>query len=257
MTGAVAVLRNEVRLLRHDPVPPAILVAMPIILMALLSRSMDLPIAYEGYNASGSTQTVPGLACVFAVFGVGIIGFAIFREHGWRTWTRLRLAGLGGPSLMAGKLAIPALLLFVQHVILFTVGYVFLDLRANSSWPAVALVAFCFGIVVLAAGICAAALLSTVQQLSAVTNLGAMIAGGLGGGFVPVSLLPGWIQPFAPASPVKWAMDGYRTAILKYDNDVLDVLGPCAVLLAWAAAFAFVAWLGLRRSLDEPKRTWG
>lgn len=257
MTGSVAVLRNEMRLLRHDPVPAAILVAMPIVLMALLSRSMDLPIAYEGFNAPGSTQTVPGMACVFAFFGVGIIGFAIFREHGWRTWTRLRLAGLSGPSLVIGKLALPVGMLAVQHVILFAVGYLFLDLRANSSWPAVMLVAACYSLVVLAAGMAAVAVLSTVQQLSAVTNLGAMLAGGLGGGFVPIALLPDWVQPVAPASPVKWAMEGYRTAILEYDNGIADVLGPCAVLVAFAAGFALVAWLVLRRTLDRPKRTWG
>ncbi|WP_354699355.1 hypothetical protein DSM112329_05069 [Paraconexibacter sp. AEG42_29] len=257
MTGSLAVLRNEVRLLRHDPVPPAILVAMPIVLMALLSRSMDLPLAYEGFNAPGSTQTVPGMACVFAFFGVGILGFGVFREHGWRTWTRLRLSGLSGPSLILGKLLLPTLLLAGQHVILFAVGYQFLDLRANGSWVAAALVATCFSAVVLAAGLAATALLSTVQQLNAVTNLGAMIAGGLGGGFVPVSLLPDWVQPLAPGSPVKWAMDGYRTAFLEYDVGVRDVVNPCLVLLAFAAGFALVATLALRRNIDAPKRTWG
>lgn len=257
MTGAVAVLRNETRLLRHDPVPPAILVAMPIVLMALLSRSMDLPLAYEGFNAPGSAQTVPGMACVFAFFGVGIIGFGIFREHGWRTWTRLRLSGLSGPQLILGKLSLPVLMLAVQHLVLFSVGYLTLGLRANGSWAAAALVAACFSLVVIAAGLAATALLSTVQQLNAVTNLGAMIAGGLGGGFVPVSLLPDWVQPLAPGSPVKWAMDGYRTAFLEYDTTVADVVTPCLVLLAFAAGFALLAAVVLRRTIDAPKRTWG
>ncbi len=237
--------------------PAAILVAMPIVLMALLSRSMDLPLAYEGFNAPGSAQTVPGLACVFAFFCVGILGFGVFREHGWNTWTRLRLSGLSGPQLILGKLSLPVLMLGVQHVILFTVGYLTLGLRANGSWAAVAVVAVCFSLVVIAAGLLATAVLSTVQQLNAVTNLGGMIAGGLGGGFVPVSLLPDWVQPLAPGSPVKWAMDGYRTAFREYDTTVADVVEPCLVLLAFAAGFALVAVLVLRRGIDAPKRTWG
>ena len=78
---------------------------------------------------------------------------------------------------------------------------------------------------VLVAGLAAAAALSTIQQVNAVTNLGAMVLGGLGGGFVPVESLPDWIEPLAPISPVYWAMDGYRTAILD-GGGVGDVLAP-------------------------------
>ena len=106
----------------------------------------------------------------------------------------------------------------------------------------------------LTAGLAAAAALSTIQQVNAVTNLGAMALGGLGGGFVPVDSLPSWIQPFAPISPVYWAMEGYRAAILE-DGGVSDVLGPLAVLAAFTAVFAAIAlW---RFSADAPKRTWG
>ena len=86
------------------------------------------------------------------------------------------------------------------------------------------------------------------------TNLGAMVLGGLGGGFVPVESLPDWIEPIAPISPVYWAMDGYRTAILD-GGGVADVLAPVGALVAFTALFAAIAlW---RLKLDEPKRTWG
>ena len=85
-------------------------------------------------------------------------------------------------------------------------------------------------------------------------NVGAMLLGGLGGGFVPVDSLPEWVQPIAPISPVYWAMEGYQTAILE-GGGVGDVLGPLAVLAAFTAAFAGIAlW---RFKLDAPKRTWG
>ena len=98
----MSIVRNELRLLRHDPVPAAVLVGMPIVLMTLLSDAMQSTLAVEGYDdAPGSLQTVPGMACVFASFAIAIVGFAIFREHGWRTWPRLRAAGLGGRALLA------------------------------------------------------------------------------------------------------------------------------------------------------------
>ena len=255
MSGSVAVVRNELRLLRHDPVPAVILIAIPVVLMTLLSDAMEGTLAEEGYaDAAGSAQTVPGMACVFAFFAIALVGFAIFREHGWRTWPRLRAAGLSGRALLAGKLAVPAALVAGQHVVLFGFGVAFLDLRVAGSWLAVVLIASAFGALVLTAGLAAAAALSTIQQVNAVTNLGAMALGGLGGAFVPVDSLPSWVQPVAPVSPVYWAMEGYQTVILE-GGGVGDILGPLAVLAAFTAAFAGIAlW---RFKLDAPKRTWG
>ena len=85
---------------------------MPIVLMALLSQSLGRVLLFEGYDDTpGSMHTAPGMACVFAFFSIAIVGFAIFREHGWRTWPRLRAAGIGGPALLVGKLTVPAGLL--------------------------------------------------------------------------------------------------------------------------------------------------
>jgi ABC-2 type transport system permease protein len=216
---------------------------------------MKSTLATEGYrDVAGSSQTVPGMACVFASFAIAVVGFAIFREHGWRTWPRLRAAGVSGRRLIAGKLAVPATLVAAQHAVLFGFGVAFLDLSVTGAWPAVVLIAAAFAALVLVAGLAAAAALSTIQQVNALTNLGAMALGGLGGGFVPVESLPDWIEPIAPVSPVYWAMEGYRSAILD-GGGVGDVLGPLAVLVAFTAAFAGIALWRLR--LDEPKRTWG
>lgn len=251
----MSIVRTELRLLRHDPVPAAVLVGMPLVLMTLLSDAMRSTLATEGYrDAAGSAQTVPGMACVFASFAIAVVGFAIFREHGWRTWPRLRAAGLSASALLRGKLVVPALLVAAQHVVLFGFGIAFLDLEVAGSWLAVALVAAAFAALVLTAGLAAAAALSTIQQVNAVTNLAAMALGGLGGGFVPVESLPDWIEPVAPVSPVYWAMKGYRRAILD-GGGVADVLGPLAALLGFVALFAALALWRLR--LDEPKRTWG
>jgi ABC-2 type transport system permease protein len=247
----MSIVRTELRLLRHDPVPAAVLVGMPLVLMTLLSDAMASTLAASGHpDAPGSAQTVPGMACVFASFAIAVVGFAIFREHGWRTWPRLRAAGLSGRRLLLGKLAVPAGLVLAQHVVLFAFGVAFLDLRV-SSWPAVALIAVLFGSVVLVAGLAAAASLSTIQQVNAVTNVGAMALGGLGGGFVPVDSLPSWVQPLAPVSPVYWAMEGYETAIF----DGGDVVAPAVALLAFALGFAGLALWRFR--VDAPKRTLG
>ncbi|MGE3620516.1 MAG: ABC transporter permease [Acidimicrobiia bacterium] len=255
MTPGLAVLRNEARLAVRDPLPVVVLLAMPAVLMALLAPALALALASEGYvGAPGSSQAVPGMVTVFSFFVVAFVGFALFREHGWRTWPRLRAAGLGGAGTMVGKLALPAAMLAVQHLVLFVVGSAFLDLEVAGPAVAVVAVSAAYGAVVLAAGLAAAAVLSTIQQVNAVTNLGAMVLGGLGGGFVPVSTLPGWVRPVAPVSPAYWAMEGYRAVVLDGEG-LAGVARPVGVLAAFAMA---LGWLAVRRlRLDDPKRTWG
>jgi ABC-2 type transport system permease protein len=250
-----AIVRNELRILRHDPVPLVLLIGMPIVLMVLLSQSLGHVLLFEGYDDTpGSMHTAPGMACLFGFFSIAIVGFAIFREHGWRTWPRLRAAGVGGPALFAGKLAVPAGMLVLQHAVLFGFGVGFLGFKVNGAWLAVALLALAFALMILCAGLAAAALLSTVQQLNAVTNLGTMVLGGLGGALVPVRELPHWVQPIAPASPVNWAMEGYRDVILD-GAGVADILPSLAAMSGLAMLLVAVALWRLRN--DAPKRTWG
>lgn len=255
MSPTRAVLRNELRILGRDPLPGVILVAMPVILMALLTPALRLTLEAEGYdNASGAEQSVPGMLCIFASFAVALVGFSFFREHGWRTWSRVRVAGAAPRHLLLGKLAVPALELVAQHVLLFAFGVVVLDLEVRGSWLAVALVAVAFGALVLVAGLVVAATVRTIQQMNAVTNLAAMVLGGLGGGFVPVDTLPGWVRPLAPVSPVYWAMRGYHQAMLD-GGGLADMAGPLTVLLAVTIVLALLALRLLR--LDTPKLTWG
>jgi len=250
-----ALVRNEARLLRHDPLPAVVLIAMPIVLMSLLTPALRVALRFEGYaDATGAEQTVPGMVSVFSYFAVAVVGFALFREHGWRTWWRLRAVGASPGQLLVAKLALPAGMLAAQHVVLFGFGTTVLDLRVAGSWAALALVSVAFVAMVVALGLAAAAALDTIQQVNAVTNLGAMVIGGFGGGFVPVDVLPSWVQPLAPASPTYWAMDGYRAVILR-GGGLTDVVTPVLVLAAFAVLFALVAlW---RLQLDAPKRTWG
>jgi ABC-2 type transport system permease protein len=250
-----AIVRNELRILRHDPVPLVLLIGMPIVLMALLSQSIGHVLLFEGYDDTpGSMHTAPGMACLFGFFSIAIVGFAIFREHGWKTWPRLRAAGVGGPALLFGKLVVPAGLLALQHAVLLGFGLVFLDFKVNGEWLAVVLVAVCFATMVLSAGLAAAAALGTVQQLNAVTNLGTMLLAGLGGALVPVMELPKWIQPASPVSPVNWAMQAYREVILD-GAGVADIKLPLAAMLCLSVVLVAFALRRLR--LDAPKRTWG
>lgn len=255
MSARFALVRNEARLLARDPVPAVVLIGMPLVLAVVLSPALSLALAADGQpGVSGSAQAVPGMACVFALFGAAVAGFALMREHGWRTWTRLRASGMSRAGMLASKLVMPAALLLAQAVVLFGVGVLTLDLTVTGSWLAVALVAASVSAMVLAGGIAAASALGTVQQLNAAINLTAMGLGGIGGALVPVAQLPDWLEPVAPLSPVFWAMRGYRSAILE-GGGIAEVAPSAGVVGLYAAAFALTALVFLRRPAG--KRAWG
>lgn len=254
MRPSLAIGRHDLRVLRRDPMPVTILVAMPLAVMAFIQPALRFFVAAEGYSdATGAEQAVPGMAILFAFFLPAFVGFGVFHEHAWGTWDRLRASPVSSLQIAIGKVLVPAGAAAVQQAILFGAGVALFHLRIRGSVPALALVIAALTCCLVALGMAMAALCRTVQQVNAIANLGAMIFGGLGGALVPVSLLPAWIQAVAPATPTYWAMHGYRSVILD-GAGITGVLLPAAVLLAFAAALALVA---VRRLRFDQAKVWG
>lgn len=247
----LAMLSHNLLLARRDAAPVVVMIAMPLVLMAFLQPALRLSLKAEGYAAAtGAEQAVPGMAVMFVLYMVGVVGFRIFEEHGWGTWDRLRASPAGTASIVVGKVAPSFLVLVVQLGSLFVAGAVFYRLRISGSILSLVLVAAAFAATVLTLGVLLAALARTAQQLNALANVGATALAGLGGAIVPIGVLPAWAQVIAPVTPSYWAMRGFQVVILDAGG-LVDVLFPIAMLAAFAAVFAIVA--AKRFRIDEAK----
>lgn len=249
-----AITRHELRLFRRDPTFLVITTLMPLVVIPVLKSTVGISLRAQGYEgATGAEQVVPGQAVVFSFFLVGSVAFSFFREHGWHTWNRLRASRARPAEIIAGK-AIPWTALGLgQLTLVFVFGWAVygLDIFAQPLGLAGLSLLYVAGLVVL--GIMLVALIGRVQQVNAVANLGAIVFGAIGGAFVAVSQLPGWLQPLAPLTPTYWVMRGYRSVLLEGDGAEALVL-PALVLVGFAAMFALVA---LRRfRFDEAKVSW-
>jgi len=232
-----ALLAHNLLLARRDLVPLIVFIAMPLVLMAFLQPALQLSLHAEGYTgATGAEQAVPGMAVMFVLYMVGVVGFRIFEEHGWGTWDRLRASPASRTAIIVGKVAPSFLVLVAQLVVLFVAGALLYDLAITGSLVALALVALAFAATVLSLGVLLAAVLSTAQQLNAAANIGATALAGLGGAIVPIGVLPGWAQAVAPVTPSHWAMEGFRTVILEAGG-IVDVAGSVLALCAFAGLF--------------------
>lgn len=250
-----AIARHDLRLLRTDPGFLVVFTVSPLAFMAFSTKASGaaLRIYLPGADVGGAAFIVPGAAVVFSGFLVGNVGFGVFREHGWKTWERLRASSLSSAELMAGKSVVPLLCIAFQLTALLGGGALLFGLDMRGSWAAFLLVAVALGLMNLALGFMLLALCRSSMQLNAISSGGAMLVGGLAGAVTPVETLPGWAQAVAPAMPAYWAMRGFRAVTID-GGGLSEVALPLAVLLGFAVVFAAIA---LRRfDVEDAKIAW-
>ncbi len=253
MKQALAIVKQQLRIIRRDPWFLLIMFCMPLVVMPLFKRTMGLSLQASGYEgATGAEQVVPGQAVMFGFFVGGSAGFCLFREHGWRTWDRLRASSLSPSSLLLGFMIPWVVILTLFQCALLTVGGLALGLRLNGGSP------FAEFAVLLAYACCVVALimlvsstLRTVNQVNAFQNVGAMAFAGLGGALVPLAQLPSWARAIGPITPAYWAMKGHHAVFLE-QGGLADVVLPVSVLMIAAVLLMVVA--SFRFRVDETKQ---
>jgi ABC-2 type transport system permease protein len=252
--GRTATLfRQNVELLLRDPAPIIITTAMPLIIIAFLKGTGLAVLRQAGFTGvNGAEVIVPGQVVMWALFGVAFLVTAFFAEHRWGTWDRLRASAARPAEVLLGKLLPSTLLVLLQMCVLFAIGVLAFGMHVRGSWMGLGLMVLVSTAFTMALAMLLVAMLRTVNQATAVVNVGAMALAGLGGAFAPVEALPGWAQTVAPFSPAYWMIKGLRGVVL--EGASLGVtLRPAAVVLGMTIGVAIVA-LWRFRFTDE--KTW-
>jgi ABC-2 type transport system permease protein len=242
----MVIFRQELRILRRDPLPVLSLVLMPLVLMAFVRPERAFVLVGQGHpGANGAEEAVPGMTVLFAFFLVSFVPFAFFREHGWGTWERLRATPASSVDIVVGKSLPRVGVGIVELVVIMVAGVVLFDLDVRGQPAALLPLIVAFSVCLVLLGVAATALSRTAQQASAFAFTGMVLFGAIGGAFVPFSVLPGWAQTIAPVTPTYWAMRGMRSVVLD-GRGLGGVLAPTAMLLAMSALFAVVALVRFR-----------
>jgi ABC-2 type transport system permease protein len=239
---ALALARLNATLFLREPGPLIGRVVMPIVLITIMR-----PLYAAAFGTSaGTQQAVAGMLVTFSLLGMSIVGSAVLVERAWHTADRLRASPATAADLLVGKAAPTLVLLVVQQAVILGYGRLALGLRLTSP--------LLLGTTVLvwaAALLCIGGMLGTVARsgsgLSAMVDIGSLACTGLGGAFVPLSLLPGWARVIAPASPGYWAMRAMRGAMT----------GNLAVAATGWFALAGFALLATAVAAARLRRGWG
>jgi ABC-2 type transport system permease protein len=200
-----------------------------------IERKREGPVnGYQITFPQGMQWGILGCMMSFAV------SLAVERSRG--TLTRLLMSPAPSWALLAGKgLACYLAILIIQGT-LGLIGALFFGIHPSS--PALLILAMVIVPVAFVGLMMFIASIGTTEQGSAGAGWAIMMPMSmLGGGMVPLAVMPGWMQSISVISPVRWAILSYEGAIWR-GFSIAEMATPCAILLAIGlVAFA----IGARR----------
>jgi ABC-2 type transport system permease protein len=176
------------------------------------------------YDISFPQGIIWGIMASTAGFAISLV---VERRQG--TLVRLQTAPVGRRRILGGKAAACFLTTIVIAGVLVLLALLVFGLRPQSpAFLAMAVVstALCFvGLMMLFS-----VLGKTEQSAGAIGWIALMIMAMLGGGMLPLFMMPGWLRTAGSVSPVKWAILAMEGAIWRQFS-LAEMLVPCAILV--------------------------
>ncbi|MEA5453699.1 ABC transporter permease [Sinomonas sp. JGH33] len=184
---------------------------------------------------TAAEQYIPGFTVAFLFFIASTIAQYLFMERERGTLRRLLTSPVSRSSILAGKLLPTILIGFVQVVVIFAVGRLAFGMTLGS--PAALFLVTCAAVAAANGfGLMITSLSKTQAQATGLATLLVFTLATVAGCYVPLSLMPGFMQSIALATPQGWAMQAYQSIIMK-GADSLEILPSVGVLVAFSLAF--------------------
>jgi len=188
---------------------------------------------------------VPGFVVMFAFFIVGSMGSELLQERQQGSLRRLMAAPIPRWSIIIAKMLAYIGLVLVQVCIIFGVASFFFGMPLGESLLGLLLVSVVLGLTSTSLGVMVAALSRTDKQADSIGILLGFLLAALGGCFIFGSPVPlyeqgGTVQIISRLTPHAHALMAYGK-LLNKGGGLLDILPQVGILLAFSAAFFFIA----------------
>ena len=189
-------------------------------------------------------------AMIWGILG-SCYGFAmsLVTERTKGTLTRLRVAPVSTATLLFSKALACFVTMLAVMAMLLVVGEVFFGVSPQS--------ALLLAVAILSAAACFCGMMMLLAVLArseaAASGFGwaiLLILAMIGGGMIPLFIMPGWMQRVSGVSPVNWAIRAMEGAIWR-DFSAQQMLAPCAMLVVFGAVCFAIGVIGFKR-LERP-----
>ena len=159
----------------------------------------------------------------------------IFVEKNQGTFVRLKTSPVSYITILGGKIIAYSAICLLQFILMLLIGFYlfpYLGLTAleiNGSYFLLFLVATFTGLAAIGLGILPGTLATTQEQSAPFGATLVVILAAIGGVWVPVFIMPKFMQVIAKISPMNWGLNGFYDVILR-DATFLDILPEISLL---------------------------
>jgi len=179
----------------------------------------------SAYAVSFPQGAIWGILAAAAAFGISIV---VERTHG--TLVRLQTAPISRTQILAGKALACFATTIVISVVLFSLARVVFGLRPGSV-PLLALAIASSSIAFVGIMMLLSVIGKTEQSAGGIGWGILLVMSMIGGGMIPLFVLPSWMRTISHFSPVKWAILSMEGAVWRQFT-LSEMMLPCGVL--WA-----------------------
>ena len=201
----------------------------------------------SSYLPLGFSYSAPTMLVLFVFINATAGGAAIIQTRRLGIFSRALAAPVRPRDLVLGEGLCYLSLAVAQAALIVLVGGLVFGVDWGNPLAATVLVTV-WCLVGTGAGLVSGTLFHTPEQASAIGPAVGIAFGMLGGCMWPLEIVPAGVRAAGHLTPHAWAVDAWVT-LLSRGGGLSDILGPLAVLSAFAVVLLGTATLRLRRSL--------
>lgn len=213
-------------------------------------------IKFEEYYATNEhTEIMPNSVqhnvpawAVFAMFFILIpLTGNIIKERDSGSAMRLEIMPSSYLIVMIAKVLVYILICLIQFILMLLVGIFFLPLFGlpvlvlGPNILALTIMALATALAATSYGILLGAIASTHDQAASFGSVSIIVLAALGGIWVPVFVMPRFMQEISIVSPLNWGLEGFYNILLRGEG-ILSILPYTGLLLGFSIISIFFAY---------------
>ena len=234
----------------YDQAPPELVKAMEAQTLGVMwtqvqQMRQDPVIAVKDEAIAGAEEAepwnpidwyIPGFTVAFAFFLVGQMASSLLLEKEEGTFRRLLSSPMPRASIISGKILAYMVIVLLQVILLFTVGYALFQISLGDSPLALVLLTLVLALASASLGLLLGALCRTSQQAGRVGQVLGFVLLALGGTIFPTFDMGGLMGILSKLTPSAWAIQGYMR-VMSEGWTLMQVAPNILILLGFAAVF--------------------
>ena len=230
----------------------------PVILGMVAQSMQKLPPIHETYALKEKSaiepnviqNNVPGFI-LFAMFFIVIpLAGSLITEKNEGSFQRLRSLPVRLSAILGGKVLAYLVVCLLQFILMMAIGtwvfptfFGFPQLQLGHQYLAIAIATVAASLAAIGFGIIVGAAATTHNQAALFGSVMVVLLGIISGTFLPIHLMPEFIQYISYLSPIRWGIDNYLNIFIREGN-VMSIL-PNTILLILFFGFAMISSIAI------------